>query len=129
MTGYDNSSPPTRKKVNVTATISPHIYDWVSAQVDNKVFSSPSDAISIALCEMKYRMEGEDGKESAIDEIKKAALEAIELMQKTAASNENSTMLLLNLLTTHDELVGEINDLIRSRHEHNPSNKKRVTFK
>ncbi|MCK9616076.1 MAG: hypothetical protein M0R48_11410 [Candidatus Omnitrophica bacterium] len=129
MTGYDNSPPPTRKKVNVTATISPHIHDWVASQVDNKVFSSPSDAISIALCELKYRMEGESEKESAIDEIKKASLEAIELIQKTAASNENSTMLLLNLLTTHDELVEEINNLIRARRGEVSSNSKKVTFK
>lgn len=129
MTGYDNSPPPTRKKVNVTATISPHIHDWVAAQVDNKVFSSPSDAISIALCELKYRMEGEPEKESAIDEIKKASLEAIELIQKTAASNENSTMLLLNLLNTHDELIEEINNLIRARRGEVSSNSKKVTFK
>lgn len=125
---YDNTARPTRKKVNVTATISPHIHEWVTQQVDNKVFSSPSDAISIALCELKGRMEGEEGKESAIDEIKTVSLKAIELMQKTAVSNENSTMLLLNLLTNHNELVEELNDLMRSKREGDSSNKKKVTF-
>jgi len=128
MTVYDNSPPPTRKKVNVTATISPHIHEWVTSQVDNKVFSSPSDAISIALCELKGRMEGEEGKESAIDEIKKTSLEAIELIQKTAVSNENSTMLLLNLLNTHDELIEDINNLIRARRGEVSPNTKKVKF-
>lgn len=129
MTQTTNSLVPRRKKITVSATISPGLHTWITDQVDKEIFSSPSDAISTALCEMKGRMEGTEGKGLAIDDIKNSALEAMDEIKKMTLSNENSTMLLINLLTNHQELIEEINSLIMSRRDNNDQNKKRVVFK
>lgn len=118
-----NGEPTTtsKKKVNKTVTISPFILEWVNDQVSDKVFTSLSDAVSVALCELKGRMEGSieerNTKEAAIEEIRKVSLDAVTAIKKAAVSNENSTVLLLNLLTTHEELIDEINNQIRMQRD------------
>lgn len=129
MTQTTERPTPRRKKITVSATISPGLNSWINDQVDNKMFSSPSDAISTALCEMKWRMESTEGKGLAIEEVKNSALEAIDEIKKTTLANENSTMLLLNLLLNHQELIEEINNLMLSRRNDCNQNKKHVVFK
>lgn len=128
---HDAPSNPSKKKINKTVTLSPHILNWINSQIHDEVFSSISDAVSVALCELKGRMEGQTeevtSKETAIEEIRNVSLDAVTAIKKAAVSNENSTMLLLNLLTNHTELVDEINSMIRARHDVN-DNKKKTTL-
>lgn len=124
----DTRAKPVKKKVNLTVTISPHLYDWMTTEVEKNTFTSYADAVSIAVAELKTRIEGCGDATNASEEVKNAAIEAIEAVKKAAVSNENSTVLLINWVTTHPEFIEEFNDFIRKHKGGNVTTYRKVTF-
>lgn len=107
--------------VKTSVSLPRYLYDWLRDTARDTEFNSQSAVMIVALSELKGRLEGRlegranEGirKETAIEEIKNASLDAVTAIRKAAVSNENSTALLINLLTTHEELIEEINNQIR----------------
>lgn len=119
---------PIKKKINVTTTMSPYLYEWMTTQVKNGKFTSNADAISVAVTELKARMEGSGNPVTASETVKNSALEAIEAIKNAAISNEISTKLLVTWITAHPEFLEEFNDFIRTQKGSAISHGKRVAF-
>lgn len=121
MTGEQEQIDEQDSLVKTSVSLPRYLYDWLRDTAKDTEFNSQSAVMIVALSELKGRLEGRlegranEGirKETAIEEIKKASLDAVTAIRKAAVSNENSTALLINLLTTHEELIEEINDQIR----------------
>lgn len=107
--------------VKTSVSLPRYIYDWMRETAKRPLFNSQSAVMVVALSELKGKMdciaENKPGMEPEImegvmEEIRKVSLDAVTAIRKAAVSNENSTVLLLNLLTTHEELIEEINNQI-----------------